>query len=80
MEEIYDCLIVGGGAAGIGMAAVLQDLQVSRFAVLERNQIGATFLSWPEEMRFITPSFTSNAQLATSLVSTLLISLYVRLF
>lgn len=61
MEEIYDCLIVGGGAAGIGMAAVLQDLQMSRFAVLERYQIGATFLSWPEEMSFITPSFTSNA-------------------
>ncbi|OZB95435.1 NAD(P)/FAD-dependent oxidoreductase [Paenibacillus sp. XY044] len=61
MEERYDCLIVGGGAAGIGMASVLQDLQVNRFAVLERNEVGSSFLSWPEEMKFITPSFTSNA-------------------
>lgn len=61
MEDRYDCLIVGGGAAGIGMATVLQDLQVSRFTVLERNHVGSTFLSWPKEMRFITPSFTSNA-------------------
>ncbi|EAA9756148.1 monooxygenase, partial [Salmonella enterica] len=57
----YDCVIVGGGPAGIGMASVLQDLGLSRFTVLERSEVGATFLAWPEEMRLITPSFTSNA-------------------
>lgn len=57
----YDCVIVGGGPAGIGMASVLQDLGMSRFTVLERSEVGATFLAWPEEMRLITPSFTSNA-------------------
>ncbi|MFS0860217.1 NAD(P)/FAD-dependent oxidoreductase [Paenibacillus taichungensis] len=57
----YDCVIVGGGPAGIGMASVLQDLGMPRFTVLERSEVGATFLAWPEEMRLITPSFTSNA-------------------
>jgi thioredoxin reductase len=43
-----DCIIVGAGAAGIGLGCVLQDLKVE-------------FRMWPEEMRMITPSFTSNA-------------------
>lgn len=43
------------------MASVLQDLGMPRFTVLERSEVGATFLAWPEEMRLITPSFTSNA-------------------
>lgn len=57
----YDCVIVGGGAAGIGMGSVLKDMGMTRFIVLERNEIGSSFLSWPKEMRLITPSFTSNA-------------------
>lgn len=57
----FDCLIVGGGAAGIGMGCVLQELGVERFAILERGVIGASFRMWPKEMRMITPSFTSNA-------------------
>ncbi|MGP0580090.1 NAD(P)/FAD-dependent oxidoreductase [Paenibacillus peoriae] len=63
MEEQfdYDCVIVGGGPSGIGIASVLQDLGMTRFTVLERSEVGATFLAWPEEMRLITPSFTSNA-------------------
>lgn len=57
----YDCLIVGGGAAGVGMGCALKDLGVGSFCILEREEIGASFLMWPEEMRMITPSFTSNA-------------------
>lgn len=57
----FDCLIVGGGAAGIGMGCVLRDLGIKRFRILERGEIGASFLMWPQEMRMITPSFTSNA-------------------
>lgn len=57
----YDCLIVGGGAAGIGMGCALQELGVGRFGILERGEIGSSFLMWPQEMRMITPSFTSNA-------------------
>ncbi|MCS7464495.1 NAD(P)-binding domain-containing protein [Paenibacillus doosanensis] len=57
----YDCLIVGGGAAGIGMGCALQELGVERFGIVERGEVGASFLMWPQEMRMITPSFTSNA-------------------
>jgi Predicted flavoprotein involved in K+ transport len=57
----YDCVIVGGGAAGIGMGCVLQDLGAVNFTILERGEIGSSFLLWPKEMRMITPSFTSNA-------------------
>jgi len=60
VRQTFDCLIVGGGAAGIGMGCVLQDLNVD-FSILERGEIGTSFLLWPKEMRMITPSFTSNA-------------------
>lgn len=59
--EGLDCVIVGAGAAGIGLGVVLKDLGLTNFVILERSEIGASFALWPKEMRFITPSFTSNA-------------------
>ncbi len=56
----YDVVIVGAGPAGIGVAAMLQELGVERMTILERDEIGATFTKWPKEMQFITPSFTTN--------------------
>ncbi|MEM6645216.1 MAG: NAD(P)/FAD-dependent oxidoreductase [Bacteroidota bacterium] len=56
----YDVVIVGAGPAGIGVAAMLQELGVERMMILERETVGATFTKWPKEMRFITPSFTTN--------------------
>ncbi|MFN8514974.1 MAG: NAD(P)/FAD-dependent oxidoreductase [Chloroflexia bacterium] len=56
----YDVVIVGAGAAGVGCGIVLRDLGVERFVILERHEVGASFARWPAEMRFITPSFTSN--------------------
>ncbi len=56
----YDVVIVGAGAAGIGCGVVLQELGLERFTILERHQVGASFSRWPEEMRFITPSFPSH--------------------
>lgn len=60
-ETPYDVIVVGAGAGGIGTGIILQELGVERFAILERHEIGASFACWPREMRFITPSFTSNA-------------------
>lgn len=58
----YKIIIVGAGAAGIGNAIALKNLGLSEsdFVVLERDQVGASFMNWPEEMKFITPSFTGN--------------------
>tara|TARA_B100001142_G_scaffold228771_1_gene226891 strand:- start:104 stop:1228 length:1125 start_codon:yes stop_codon:yes gene_type:complete len=58
--ESYDVVIVGAGAAGVGIAAMLKDFGIEKMVVLEREQVGASFEKWPEEMRFITPSFTTN--------------------
>lgn len=56
-----DVAIVGAGAAGVGMCKVLQDLGIDKYVCLERESIGASFEKWTRGMRFITPSFTSNA-------------------
>ena len=61
MKLDYDIVIVGAGAAGVGMAHVLKTLGIKRFTMLERHEVGASFLRWPKEMRFISPSFTGNA-------------------
>lgn len=58
--EAFDVIVVGAGAAGIGVGAVLKDLGLENFAILERHQIGESFRRWPQEMHFITPSFPSH--------------------
>ena len=55
-----DVVVVGAGAAGIGMALALQKIPRLRFGVLEAGRIGESFHRWPAETRFITPSFYSN--------------------
>ncbi|HWX46921.1 MAG TPA: NAD(P)/FAD-dependent oxidoreductase [Roseomonas sp.] len=52
--------IIGAGPAGLGMARVLRDLAIPDVVVFERSRIGASFRAWPEETRFITPSFPGN--------------------
>ena len=61
MQFDYDVVIVGAGASGVGISHVLKTLGIERFAMLERHEVGASFLRWPREMRFISPSFTGNA-------------------
>ena len=56
----WPCVIVGAGAAGIGVARALQEVGVEA-VILERLEIGGSFRRWPNEMRFITPSFPSNS-------------------
>ena len=59
-KQSYDVVIVGAGAAGIGCGVVLRELGLERFTILERNEVGASFSRWPEEMKFLTPSFPSH--------------------
>lgn len=61
MQATYDAIIVGGGAAGIGVTIALQDAGLEHILVLERHQVGASFSAWPEETRFLTPSFPTNS-------------------
>jgi len=56
----FDVVIVGAGAAGIGFGVTLHHLGIDNFAILDRATVGASFLRWPRQMRFITPSFNSN--------------------
>ncbi|EGO9796903.1 pyridine nucleotide-disulfide oxidoreductase, partial [Enterococcus faecalis] len=58
--ENKEVIIIGAGAAGVGMGVALKDFGINNFAILERKQVGNSFIKWPEETRFITPSFTSN--------------------
>ncbi len=60
-RKIHDAVIVGGGAAGVGVAVALKDAGVENFVVVERHGVGASFASWPAETRFITPSFPTNS-------------------
>ena len=57
----YDVIVIGGGAAGIGVSIALMHAGVENFIVLEKYFVGASFACWPAETRFITPSFPSNS-------------------
>jgi putative flavoprotein involved in K+ transport len=66
MHEM-DVVIVGAGAAGVGMGVVLRDLGVEGFCLLERHEVGASFVRWPAETRLLTPSFPGQGFGATDL-------------
>ena len=60
-ERLHDVVVVGAGAAGVGVGASLRHAGIHDFVVLDRHEVGASFLAWPEETRFITPSFPTNS-------------------
>ncbi len=60
-EHVYDVIVVGGGAAGVGVSVTLSHAGVENFVVLERHTVASSFASWPAETRFITPSYTTNS-------------------
>jgi cation diffusion facilitator CzcD-associated flavoprotein CzcO len=60
MMRHLDAVVVGAGAAGIGMGLALQKVPQLRVGVLEAGRIGESFRRWPAQTRFITPSFHSN--------------------
>ncbi len=55
-----DVVIVGAGAAGIGMAIALKGVTGLQYQVLESGRVGESFRRWSPQTRFITPSFHSN--------------------
>ncbi len=61
LSKTFDVVVVGGGAAGVGVAIALKHAGIENFLVLERHAVGASFTSWPAETRFITPSFPTNS-------------------
>jgi len=42
------------------MGILLKRLGIKNCGILERDRIGSSFMQWPKEMRFITPSFTGQ--------------------
>ena len=64
MDVGYDVIVVGAGAAGIGCATTLTQtfgLDRSRVLLVERGEaVGQSFREWPDEMRFISPSFNQQ--------------------
>ncbi|MEM7585020.1 MAG: NAD(P)/FAD-dependent oxidoreductase [Acidobacteriota bacterium] len=61
MDHLFDVIVVGGGAAGVGVSVALLHAGIDNFMILERHEVGASFASWPAETRFITPSFPTNS-------------------
>ena len=60
-EHVYDVVVIGGGAAGVGVGVALKHAGIDNFVILDRLMVGSSFALWPEETRFITPSFATNA-------------------
>lgn len=55
-----DVVVVGAGAAGIGISVMLVELGLESMLILEKGKVGDSFSKWPKEMKLITPSFTTN--------------------
>lgn len=58
--DMLDALVVGAGPAGLGTALALAAVDGLRLTVLERGEVGQTFLEWPDGQTFLTPSFPAN--------------------
>ena len=60
LSKEFDVIVVGAGAAGIGVGITLENVGIENFLIVDRDTVGSSFISWPDETRFITPSFPSN--------------------
>ena len=60
----HGVIVIGAGASGLGMGIMLTrtfGLEPERVAIIERGSaVGETFRQWPQEMRFISPSFNQQ--------------------
>ena len=57
----HNVIVVGAGAAGIGLGVALLHAGIEDVPIVDRHEVGASFLRWPREMQFITPSFPTNS-------------------
>lgn len=57
----FDVIVVGAGAAGVGVGVALKHAGIDSCLIIDRQEVGASFESWPAETRFITPSFPTNS-------------------
>lgn len=46
-DHLYDVVIVGVGAAGVGLSVALRHAGIENFVLLERHSVGASFARWP---------------------------------
>ena len=60
-NRLHNVIVVGAGAAGIGLGVALLHAGVEDVLIVDRYEVGASFERWPKEMRFITPSFPTNS-------------------
>lgn len=60
-NHLFDVIVIGAGAAGVGVSIAIQHAGIENYLVVDRDCVGSSFASWPEETRFITPSFPSNS-------------------
>jgi len=59
IDEYYDVIVVGAGPAGLGVGVLLEKLGIN-YVILEKDFVGSSFRKWPQETKFISPSFTGN--------------------
>lgn len=60
--ETFECVIVGAGAAGIGVgiSLVCGGMKRKNMLIIDKSNVGSSFDSWNECTRFISPSWFSN--------------------
>jgi putative flavoprotein involved in K+ transport len=55
-----EVLIIGAGPAGLGCAVALKQCGISDVFIMDKEDVGASFSSWPKQMKLLTPSFHSG--------------------
>ena len=62
LEKSLGSLLLGThNWLSIIMAIALMHAGVENYLIIERDSVGSSFAAWPDETRFITPSFPSNS-------------------
>ena len=60
-DEPFDALVVGAGAAGLGVGVALKHTGIRNYQILDRGTVAGSFAAWPNGMQLITPSFPANS-------------------